>query len=391
MIAASYPCTTAIISGKYTIDGRPLMLKHRDSDSFQNRLMYFVDGKYSYIGLVNSQDIEGKEVWGGFNSTGFAIMNSASYNLKGNDTTKIADREGIIMKLALQTCSTVDEFEKLIQDYPKPLGVEANFGVMDAYGNAAYFETNNFTYKKYDVNDVNVAPNGYIIRTNFSFTNDKGDGYGYIRFATADELISDAVKSKNLSYSFIIKQVDRSLRHSLSKTDLTKNLPSDENDSRFVHFEDYIPRFTSTSSLIIQGIKPGEETNLTTMWAVIGFPLCSVAIPVFLNKDNQLPKVLIADTTGNSLLCTKALNLKEKCYSSGKDTWKKYINIAVLMNKKKTGIMQKLDVVQEKIFTEAEKYLKNWRSNGIKDEEVIKYYYWLDKLVIDEYKRLFNL
>lgn len=391
MIAVNYPCTTAIISGKYTLDGRPLMLKHRDSDSFQNRLMYFVDGKYSYIGLVNSQDVEGKEVWGGYNSSGFAIMNSASYNLKGNDTTRVSDREGIIMKLALQTCSTVDEFEKLLQDYPKPIGVEANFGVMDAFGNAAYFETNNFTYKKYDVNDVNVAPNGYIIRTNFSCTNDKGDGYGYIRFATADELISSAIKNKNLSYSFIINQVDKSLRHSLSKTDLTKNLPSDETDSRFVHFEDYIPRFTSTSSLIIQGIKPGEETTLTTMWAVIGFPLCSVAIPVFLNKGNQLPKVLIADTTGNSPLCTKTLKLKDKCYSSGKDTWKKYINIAVLMNKKKTGIMQKLDLVQEKIFTEAEKYLKNWRSKGIKDEEVIKYYYWIDKLVIDEYKRLFNL
>ena len=78
-------CTTAIISGKYTVDGRPLLLKHRDSDFDQNKIMYFEDGKYEYIGLVNSVDSLGNEVWAGFNSAGFAIMNAASYNLKYDD------------------------------------------------------------------------------------------------------------------------------------------------------------------------------------------------------------------------------------------------------------------------------------------------------------------
>ena len=61
-INESGACTTAIISGKATIDGRPLLLKHRDSNFFQNKLMYFDDGKYNYIGLVNSEDLEGKEI-----------------------------------------------------------------------------------------------------------------------------------------------------------------------------------------------------------------------------------------------------------------------------------------------------------------------------------------
>ncbi len=69
-------CTTAIISGKYTTDGRPLLYKHRDSGFYQNKLMYFKDGAYEYIGLVNSEDVEGIEVWSGSNSAGFAIMNS---------------------------------------------------------------------------------------------------------------------------------------------------------------------------------------------------------------------------------------------------------------------------------------------------------------------------
>jgi len=55
-------CTTAIISGKYTKDGRPMMWKVRDSDYAKNSLMYFNDGRYSYVGLINSEDAEGKQM-----------------------------------------------------------------------------------------------------------------------------------------------------------------------------------------------------------------------------------------------------------------------------------------------------------------------------------------
>ena len=53
-----FSCTTAVVSGKYTEDGRPILWKHRDSDFNNNKLMYFTDGKYDYIGLINSEDIK---------------------------------------------------------------------------------------------------------------------------------------------------------------------------------------------------------------------------------------------------------------------------------------------------------------------------------------------
>ena len=59
------PCTTAIISGKCTVDGRPILWKHRDAASVNNKLMYFADGKYNYIGLVNGDDENGDNVWVG--------------------------------------------------------------------------------------------------------------------------------------------------------------------------------------------------------------------------------------------------------------------------------------------------------------------------------------
>ena len=150
-------CTTAIISGKYTADGRPLLYKHRDTGSLQNKLMYFTDGKYSYTGIVNSSDKAGKEVWGGYNSTGFAIMNSASYNLNPDEDGK-DELEGVVMKLALQRCSTLADFERLLDSLPKPMYVSANFGVIDAQGGAAYYETGDYTYKKFDANDTIPPP-----------------------------------------------------------------------------------------------------------------------------------------------------------------------------------------------------------------------------------------
>ncbi|MCZ2444381.1 MAG: hypothetical protein LC101_11465, partial [Flavobacteriales bacterium] len=103
-------------------------MKNRDADALQNKLVYFFDGKYKFIGLVNSADKDNKEAWCGFNEYGFGIMNSASYNLKINDTTKISDLEGFIMKTALQQCKTLEDFENMLNNLPKPLGAEANFG-----------------------------------------------------------------------------------------------------------------------------------------------------------------------------------------------------------------------------------------------------------------------
>jgi hypothetical protein len=382
------PCTTVIISGKATKDGRPLLLKNRDSDFLQNRLMYFNDGKYPYIGLVNSEDKAGKSVWGGFNKAGFAIMNSASYNLKRNDTTKIADREGEVMKLALQKCSTIQEFEQLLRDLPKPLGVEANFGVIDAFGGAAYYETDNFNFKKYDVNDPAVAPNGYIVRTNFSCSGEEDKGSGYIRFNTAESLMKDACKKGELDYDFLLNSLTRSLKHSLTNTDLTKNLPKNYDDSKFVWFQDYIPRTSTSSAVLIQGIKKGENTQSTTFWSIVGFPLTSVIVPVWLTDSGALPSVLTADENGLAPLCSYALKLKAKLFPPAKGYGEKYMDISKLMNKSKTGLRQKLIPVEKEIVKKGESALKLIRQNKAGDAEITAYYKWVDEYVLSSYKKL---
>ena len=105
----SEACTAIIISGKATPDGRPILWKNRDTDQFQNAIKYFDDGKYKSIGLINADDPEGKSAWAGYNSAGFAIINTVSYNLISKDTVKLKDQEGIIMREALRVWATVGE------------------------------------------------------------------------------------------------------------------------------------------------------------------------------------------------------------------------------------------------------------------------------------------
>lgn len=377
------PCTTAVVSGKATDDGRPLLLKHRDASELHNRLVYFADGKYKFIGLVNSPDTNNDEVWVGFNEAGFGIMNSASYNLKSSDdTTMIADLEGIIMKMALGKCATIDDFETMLKDLPKPLGVEANFGVIDALGGAAYFETNNFEYIKFDVNDPSVAPEGYLIRTNYSFAGKENKGFGYIRYDTAAGLFENQTEDGKISFEFLINDVPRCLIHSFTNTDLAENLPESINNKDYVDFRDYIPRYSTSAAIVVQGIKKNELPSLTTMWTILGFPLTSVTIPLWMTDDGSLPSILIGDETGNAPLCELALQLKDKAFSSQNDARESYMNLSVLMNKENTGVYQKLIPVEEQIMILANDNLENWRNSGFKQTKVKDFYKWIDENVI---------
>lgn len=179
----AFPCTTFIISGKYTADGKPILFKNRDTKEMSNALVLFEDGKYKYMGLVDGKEEKwNKSVWGGYNEKGFAIINSAAYNNNVGDTIKIPGHDGIVMKKALMFCASLEDFETLLDTLSKPLGVNSNFGVIDAYGGAAYYETGNYKYVKVDANDTTVAPHGIIIRTNHSMSSDLSKGFGFNRF-----------------------------------------------------------------------------------------------------------------------------------------------------------------------------------------------------------------
>ena len=89
-------CTSAIITGKATPNGKPLLWKHRDTGELNNKVKFFKGEKYSFYALINSPDAMKQEAWTGTNEVGFSIMNTASYNLKNDDVpSDQMDKEGV--------------------------------------------------------------------------------------------------------------------------------------------------------------------------------------------------------------------------------------------------------------------------------------------------------
>ncbi len=126
------------------------------------------------------------------------------------------------------------------------------------------------------------------------------------------------------------------------------------------------------------------------MWTILGFPLTSVIIPIWLLDNGSMPAILQADETGNALLCNLALDLKNKVFPSQYDAKENYLNLAALMNKENTGVRQKLIQVEEEILSKAKEYLFDWRKSGINKAEVKDFYNWIDKNLIWEISHLFD-
>ncbi len=199
-------CTSVIISGKMREDGKPVMMKNRDTDHKSNDIKWFQGERYSFAGLVNTDVPLLPEVWAGMNSAGFCIMNTATYDLKEDDVpAEKMDKEGVLMFRALEVCATVEDFDHFLDTLSKPMGVEANFGVIDEKGGAAYYEVNNHSWVKYD---VNREPLGYRVVTNFTMTGRLEDRKGVDRYVKAHKILASTdVPIREWDHNFLIQNI----------------------------------------------------------------------------------------------------------------------------------------------------------------------------------------
>lgn len=366
-------CTSAIFTGKSTPDGRPLLWKHRDTGELNNRIEFFPAGngrKYSFLGLVNSPVQDG-EVWTGTNEVGFSIMNTASYNLQ-SEAADIEDQEGAVMYQALGSCKNLKDFEKLLDKMKKPRGVEANFGVIDAEGGAAYYEVNNTTWTKIDVNDPKIAPEGFLVYTNHSYTGRKDEGMGYVRYNTANEILHKAwIQGVDFTPQWIFNNLSRSYYNSLLGIDLNKN-PELAPDGWFVD-QDFIPRRSTSASIVVKGVKPNENPELTVMWTILGYPPCSIAIPLFVAAGEKQPDYMLkrADND-NCLMCDQALERRSHVFPLKRGNGKNYLNVATAKH-----YMQELSHIEESIFIRTEYLMDVSYKQGRLDKESLPLLYLL--------------
>lgn len=318
-IPAVHACTSMIVSARASASGRPIIWKHRDTSAASN-FVHRVEkpGKTGYVGLFNGGDtLNLDEAWMGMNDLGFAIINTVAYNLPPNDPD-YADREGYVMALALETCRTVDDFAALLDSLPRPMGVRTNFGVLDAEGNGAYFETDDYSYGRFDLAD---AKEGVMIRTNYAYSGTPDDGMGYIRHKNVTDLLASQIATSSITPASLTEGISRAYYNSLT------GFNGNESSDSWAVDQDFVPRYSSTSSIAIEGILSGETPQAMIMWTNIAYPPCSHVVGVTL--DNVPPQLdaTADDGTARSPLAIEAAQYKALVFPVERGNGPRYINL----------------------------------------------------------------
>lgn len=338
-------CTSAIIGAEANPYGRPMLWKNRDTSTIDNTVEYIAgkDGEHSYVGLFNADDRKHQQAWMGMNDAGFAVMNTASYNLKDDKVAaKDMDKEGYVMAKALKSCVTVDDFARLLDSLPRPMGVEANFGAIDAYGNGAFFETNNHSYTRFDLKD---ATDHVLIRTNYSKSGRPDEGYGFIREANACHLLSQYIISQSVTPEVLTETLSRTFWHDMKQKDY-----SDGSD-RWVIDQDFIPRYKSTATVVIEGCRPIPASESPSsemvadqyvMWTGLGYPPCSEIVPVWCKEDGVEASLRGLGANGHSEMGDKVKQRRDEVFPIHKGNGDKYIDMRKLYNEEGTGYVQTL-------------------------------------------------
>lgn len=346
-------CTTAIVSGAATPDGRPLLWKNRDADDANNKLVFLSDGPLAAAGIVTAGS--STSIWMGVNEAGFAIENSVSDDLEGSSTAE----NGTFMKYALLHSATVADFEALLVQTNSPgRATKANYGVIDASGAAALFEAGNHTFRKYDTADPSDAPWGFIVRTNFAFTGD-GSGTGYVRYDRAVELLTGAALAGTLSYDFLLRVAARDL-----KNDVVDPYPlpyeggQDNRPPGYIRTANSINRFKTRSCAVFRGILRGEEPRLTTMWTILGEPVCAVALPVWPLAGSVPPELGGSPTAP---LCDAAIAKKAACYPLAAS--QEYLDTYALDDGPENGVFSYTGPIEDWIRARTEARLAEWRAS----------------------------
>ncbi|MBD9092844.1 MAG: hypothetical protein EGQ20_09985 [Bacteroides oleiciplenus] len=387
-------CTSAVVSGKVTPDGRPLLWKNRDTDFMRNHIDYVKGEKYDFIAVVNSDNAYLKEAWMGTNSAGFALMNTQSYNLVDvKDGEERGAANGRIIYRALEVCATVEDFCHFLDTISKPSYIEANLGVIDAKGGAVMFEVDYQKYIMYDANNPKDAPYGYVARTNFSFAGKVNEGAGYVRYMEADQVLMKASATGSITPQFIFNDLSRSFRNRMLDIDLRNGAYNRPQASGWFVDQDFIPRSSTSCSVVVQGVKPDEKAELTTMWTLLGYSPTGIAIPLWVKSaDKLLPELVrFSKECKAAPLSDWSLRLADRVFSykQGMGTGR-YLNWERLYSPEKgDGYMTTLTSVEDEVFRTTKPLLEEWRKKGSLDTQAIpKLYEELDASIRMIYQSL---
>ncbi len=356
-------CTVAVISAQATVDGRPLLWKNRDSSFRENEVAFFRGVRHDFLGVINAGDTT--QVWMGVNTAGLAIMNAESMDQPGDS----ADTEGFFMKQVLAECGRLQDVETLLrQTNLLGRGTRANFGCIDAFGGAALYETGNRSFVCFDVNDPLIAPDGFLVRANFSMTGRQDrKGQGPWRYQRARTLLQKPAGQRVLSFEYLLQTVCRDLvTEEVNPYPLPFTGSMDGAPSGWVCTQNSINRHRTVSCAIFHGVKPGEPPLLTTLWCLLGEPLCSIAVPLWAGAG-PVDKAL--DGKHHSALNRTFQRKHARLYHDKKNP--DYLDSRRLVGDR--SFTRRQIKIEQEILADTQRALARWRQRLPAAEELAKF------------------
>lgn len=365
-------CTAGVASGRATTDGRPLLWKTRDAGATENEVIWNTSGRLHFVSVISAGYLDSS--WMGVNEKGFSIINTLSTDLAAGDSGM---HNGSFMVYALQEAATVEEFEELLRATNESgRRTNTNYGVIDATGAAAFFETAGHEYWRYDAAD---REKGYILRTNFAINGTRSGRerpYSLDRFLQTERLMLGFYATERIDFKEISKIQVRSFGDSdgnLVELPITGSI--DGHTPGFYPHSSSINRNSSVSFSVIQGVLPNEDSRLSTMWTILGQPSTGILVPYW--PVGETPPE--ADGPETAPLNDVANQIKSELYkepgreeittSRGRPL---FFNTLKLQDAEGEGIWKIMMPVEDSIVAESERRLEEWRSSGIDTDQMLE-------------------
>ena len=362
------------VSGRLTTDGRPLLWQNRDSDNPSVKAFAFEGPDYDFIGIIDAEDTS--RVWMGLNTAGFGLVGTPAPDLAGRPR---AD-EGTWIKLALGRCGRVEHFEDLLRDSTAAgKGVNANFACFDAYGRALVFEVSHDRFTAFDTENPLQAPEGFLVRSNFSFTGSGSKASGAWRYHRVHELLREALTDSILDLSYLASKVARDLKSTeMDPYPLPYEGSYEDAPAGFAKVDDSINRDSTVCAVLIRGVGPNENARFATLWCFLGQPVCTVALPLW-PKSGKVPSQL--DGSGEAWVNVVAQRTRDRLYEN--PDWPEFLNTKTLVSGR-SPILPQIEAVEASLFQRVEEQLTQWsREEQVSVRDLLRF----QKRVVKEARR----
>ena len=197
-----------------------------------------------------------------------------------------------------------------------------------------------------------------------------------MRYLEVERVLSKACAMGGITPQLIFTDLARSFRNNILDIDLKNGDFNAPKASGWFTDQDFIPRKDPSCSIVVQGVKKGENPELGIVWTILGYPPTSVAVPLWV-KDNLPAMVSYDKEMEASPLSAVSLDLaKEKVfhYKQGGGT-NHYLHWENLYNLQGTGIMQNMMKVEEELYRNTLPLIKEFYQNKKVDTKKLDAFY----------------